>query len=474
MCQPPSPEEVREKLGTSIPANVTVEKVQPVLNPRPQRIYKVDLSNSTSLHLVNPPYSKWRPLRSDEGMVLSETIAVRWIKERAEQKFSSFSSSSSSSKDKKQLEAAAAAAAAEKQPEAKDEHQPEAEAKDEENQQDQKDFISQIPTIFHHDQEPSPPKEWYTFYLCQTGTPLSLITPSISQETRNVPNGINFQLGKLHRNLAEFTSPTGRFGPVAATIPPPPTLFGQQQQHLLTAAGGLFGTVGTASWSVAFHSMLEGSLRDGEDMAVVLSYSTIRRHFRRLGYLLDEVRVPRLVVVDGGDESNILVSEEEEGGKWRVKGLRDWSSCVFGDPLLGSVFFELETEIEVIRGFNFGEENNNIWPRGIKGGIIEDEETAWVRVLLYETYHAVRKIVGEFYRPRGGGGGSSGGSSEKELEARRRLNLVLGKLGEVPDDVKGGTRKKKHERRLSGEMSPAKRLRALPAPPSSEKGERSS
>lgn len=80
--------------------------------------------------------------------------------------------------------------------------------------------------------------------------------------------------------------------------------------------------------------------------------------------------------------------------------------------------------------------------------IIEDVDTAWIRLLLYAVYHSVAGIVSEFYRPRPD-------SSVRELEARRALNEVLEKLVEVPDDPK------KRHRRPSGEMSPAKRLRGV-------------
>ncbi|KAK4159648.1 hypothetical protein QBC43DRAFT_221598 [Cladorrhinum sp. PSN259] len=465
MCQPPSNEAVREILGTAIPPEVTVEKVQPVPTLRPQRIFQVDCSDNTSLHFVTSPYSKWRPLRSDHGMVLSETIAVRWIKERAEQRFPSRppSAASSTPKDKNET----------------DEDDPENE--------EQKKFAQLIPNIIHHGQETSGNRDWYTFYTPSTGRPLALLNPPLSPADRDVETGINFQLGRLYRQLARLSSPTGRFGPVAATIPanyysaggsgsaPSSPSFQRQQQQHLGAVGGLFGTVGAATWQVAFHSMLESSLRDGEDMAVVLSYPTIRRHFRRLGYLLDEVTTPRLVVVDAGDENNILVEEQEEteeGQKgWQLVGLRDWSSCVFGDPLLGAVFSDPELapqqppSSEFLRGFNqdnhttttqsSSAEPTMVYPLNLNRTVIEDVDTAWVRLLLYQVYHAVTRIVAEFYRPRADSGA-------RELDARRRLNVILAKLAEVPDDVKSSKRVK--HPRPSGEMSPAKRLRALPAP----------
>ncbi|KAK4464226.1 hypothetical protein QBC42DRAFT_171657 [Cladorrhinum samala] len=465
MCGPPSNEEVREKLGTAVPPDVTVESVQPVFSLRPQRIYQVDLSDGTSLHLVASPYSKWRPLRSDQGMVLSETVAVRWIKERAQQKFPCLQSPASSVSGRRAAGRGG--------------------------------LNELVPTIFHHGQDASGLREWYTFYAPANESPLALLDPPLSPGERYADSGIDFQVGRFCRQLATLTSPTGRFGPVAATIPISYSIPGsggaslhhQRQQQLGT--GGLFSTVGTATWSVAFHSMLEGALRDGEDMAVVLSYATIRRHFRRLGHLLDEVTTPRLVVVDAGDESNILIrdiggrGEHSQGEEKMMKktekkkkkkqqqrkfaGLRDWSSCVFGDPLLGSVFSNPELQQQppssaFLRGFNDDDGGGGGGGSATAAGtpsasvgqsVIEDVQCAWVRLLLYQVFHAVKRIVAEFYRPRGDGGA-------RELEARRNLNRVLAKLAEVPDDVR--TRRKKHAR-PSGEMSPAKRIRALPATP---------
>lgn len=262
--------------------------------------------------------------------------------------------------------------------------------------------------------------------------------------------------------------------------------------------GGLMSSTGGAgTWSVAFHSMLEGVLRDGEDMAVAMGYATIRRHVRRLAYLLDEVGVARLVVVEGGGKGNVLVVEEEEseekgegdkggesgeeekdgakekedGGKkeeagaekteiedaqrtrLRVTGLRDWSSCVFGDPLLAAVFSDPQQQppsTAFLEGFNGAALKHVPSTRDrdfpLSKDIIADIKTAWIRLLLYQVYHAVVHVVGEFYRPRPD-------SSTRELEARRKLNAALAQLAEVPDDPK-----RKHQR-PSGAMSPAKRLR---------------
>jgi hypothetical protein len=314
--------------------------------------------------------------------------------------------------------------------------------------------------------------------------------------------------------------------------------------------------------------MLEGVLRDGEDMAVVISYSTIRRHFRRLGYLLDEVTVGRLVVVQAAGRGNVLVEEEGDGDKKReekgqeiggeqekgkgngepegkgvevdpeadtakqqqppsppaenetqnptlaLTGLRDWSSAIFGDPLLAALFsdpHQLPPSASFLDGFNNNSSPNAspnasinpssppnhpnpqnhpppdpphpLLPYPLNPTIIQSAQTAHIRLLLYQVYHAVVRIVSEFYRPRQE-------SSARELEARRKLNEVLARLGEVGDDFgvgvarsvsvgvgavggdggvigggSGGTGAgvvdvaKRRLRRGSGEMSPAKRVR---------------
>ncbi len=162
-----------------------------------------------------------------------------------------------------------------------------------------------------------------------------------------------------------------------------------------------------AAWSTAFHSLLESVLRDGEDMAIVLAYSAVRRHFRRLGHILDSVVEPRLVILDVADDSNVLVAwlesksrEEGSGPKARsaatgstkqpdaadvpegqhhdeetaakrkqttaparsagssiitVTGLHDWSNSVFGDPLLAQVFCG-ERDADFLRGFEMDED----------------------------------------------------------------------------------------------------------------------
>ncbi|KAK4108173.1 hypothetical protein N656DRAFT_761974 [Canariomyces notabilis] len=519
MCQPPSDQAVRDMLGPVLAADTAIKQVRPVQSLRPQRIYKVDLSDGRTLHLVLPPVSIWRPLRFEQGMVSSEAAAVRWISETL-------------TRDTPAMTTITATATSRIRP---------------------ANINLSLPTLLYHGQgsnnllgssyavylppTPSPSPSQPKTELKEP-TPLALLPgPPLSPQERHA---VDKQTGALFRRLAKLTSPSGRFGPLAAVVPPPTpnttTSDPTTTTTTLTTGGGpgtgmgvigglsmsmstMAGTGGAGSWSVAFHSLLEGILRDGEDMAVVLGYSAIRRQFRRLGYLLDEVSVARLVVVDGADEGNVLVRgevkdkhedyEDEDGqeegkGKWmasagpatgegeakgegkegqtstnakepekrhstrrlRVTGLADWSSCVFGDPLLATVFSDPQQQQPPSAGFleGFNNGTKKIVQQGLyldpaastakdpqllplDGDIIEDVDTAWIRLLLYQVYHAVVHIVREFYQPRPD-------SRDRELEARRKLNEVLARLAEVHDDAK-----KKHPR-PSGEMSPAKRIKA--------------
>ncbi|KAK4156429.1 hypothetical protein C8A00DRAFT_12645 [Chaetomidium leptoderma] len=504
MCKPPSDEAVRGMLGPALSPDVTIEKIQLVLSIRPQKIYEVSLSDGKTVQLVLPPHSMWRPLRSEQGMVASEAAAVRWMSETLTRQKTTppiQQEGPSSSSSKPALTTTTTATTAPLLP-------------------------LLLPTLLHHGQKPYLPETSFAVYAPVRGTPLALLSPAPPSPTCQQED-TDRQLGTLFRHLATLTSPTGRFGPLAAVLtgasspqPAPHHLSVGRVAKIpkVLVEGGLSVTGGAGAWSVAFQSMLEGVLRDGEDMAVVMAYPTIRRHFRRLGYLLDEVTVGRLVVVEGAGTGNPLVVEVEEGGgqeggkgeeeeeqgrggekeqeevvgevdteeekseattqtetdtqhtrprpNLKLTGLRDWSSCVFGDPLLAAVFSDLHQQppsTAFLEGFNGDDDDDDDddkpdhprhahahhhLPYPLNRTVIEDIDTAWIRLLFYQVYHAVARIVGEFYRPRQD-------STARELEARRKLNEVLARLAEVPDDAK------KRHKRPSGEMSPAKRIRGL-------------
>ncbi len=287
--------------------------------------------------------------------------------------------------------------------------------------------------------------------------------------TRRQRQSVDGQAGIFIRLLSRLSPKSTKFGPAVAVLAHPASSRPTNMAHVTEA---------TDRWSVAFHSLLEGILRDGEDMTVVLAYSTIRRHFRRLGHILDSVTSPRLVVIDAAEDSNLLITRlppvpeavatpepehtsEEQGAtststdgsertaasgehpdrdRIAVTGLRDWSHCVFGDPLFALVFCA-EPSAAFLDAFYRADQGVGV------SSLIEDEELAHVRILLYQCYHAASQIVKEFYRP-------TIESSKRELAARKKLSEVLASLDEVEDDPK------RRHRRPSGEMSPAKKPRS--------------
>jgi hypothetical protein len=262
----------------------------------------------------------------------------------------------------------------------------------------------------------------YSIFEPTAGVPLSTVAIYLSLPERRF---IDKQIGLMARALASFKSPSDGFGAVSRVLPDPFTKLSPTPTPTdLEISGSKF-------WSEAFHGLLEGVLRDGEDKAVLLPYEVIRAHHKRLSYHLDSVLTARLVVLDIGNDRNIMVERglDEEGSVKpptegvRLVGLRSWSQGVFGDPLLADCFDEPSESC--LEGWREGGED-----------IIEDEENAQARMLLYRCFRAVVSIVTEYYRPQSD-------SSRRELEGRRKLTSALAeieKLGTTVSDAPKRTR----------------------------------
>ncbi len=91
---------------------------------------------------------------------------------------------------------------------------------------------------------------------------------------------------------------------------------------------------GRHSWREAFLSLVESVLRDAEDMLICLPDEQIREHIQRLAPYLDEVTQPRLVVLNAGDPSNVVVDPHTK----RITGLMDYSRALWGDLLMVDAF----------------------------------------------------------------------------------------------------------------------------------------
>ncbi|KAK1774051.1 hypothetical protein QBC45DRAFT_55619 [Copromyces sp. CBS 386.78] len=467
MCRQPSEQSIQAALSAIVPGHVTVHSLRPVASLRPQRIFEVSLSDGKTLLLSLPPQALFRLLRHEQSMIGSEAATVRWIRDALARNYSTRCTNPT--------------------------------------------FQKFLPALVHTSSHgPVELGSAYNVFEHQHGVPVALLPspPSSSERKR-----LDKHLGQVYRSLSSITSPSGRFGPVAAVVPKMPGI----ELSNKTAGfgeGGLMAADGARNWSTAFQSLLEGVLRDGEDMAVTMAYSPIRRHFRQFAHLLNEVKVPRLVVVDMADDTNTLVTVERTtagtstngynsymappqspasdniGGERQLTltGLQDWSNCVFGDPLLATVFSDGVSE-SFMEGFetrprtiNANDHNNSSSRKtsvsthstntgimsitaiteqttissplpppppppaavsssnnsdGDISSLIEDLPNAGIRLLLYQVYHAALCIVKEFYRPRSSPpstcfnspfSSASSLSTNRELEARKKLTEALNRL----------------------------------------------
>ncbi|KAI1411512.1 hypothetical protein F5Y13DRAFT_191128 [Hypoxylon sp. FL1857] len=442
---------IRSLVQNALP-NVTVESIDPLPSCRLLRFFSVKISDGRTLVLSLPPPPTTRLLRSERDMSISETLVTKWILEEVlESSIQAEASPGGSVAINRHTESRL--------------RQDEPSINSERIRDLKRGVIKFLPILVANSPSSIELGSPFNLFEQPKGVPISgLSTPLTTAEKKCV----ELQRGQLVRRLSSFKSPNGLFGPITAVINPqlPPTdLSGRRLV--------VFPTRGTMSWRQAFHGLLEAVLRDAEDMAVTFSYEPIRGYFSRLGYVLDGVTTARLVILDASDESNILLSrstksgkkgdgnlnptssqetaqseieargptkelsqEGDEGGEppdpqqqtVNLTGFRDWSNCVFADPLFAEVFSRGPSP-EFLRGFR-GTYTFEIESQGdtrIDDDLIEDQESVPIRLLLYECYHATVGVVKTFYRP-------GPNSSDREITARRRLAAALKRLQEVDEE----------------------------------------
>lgn len=400
--------------------------------------------------LVLAPSSTLRLLRSEKGSVEAEAVVLEWI--RSELLAKTTSQPKKSRLNNMERRATRRTAHDEQDPRIFDDHPlPEYD-----------DLLSCLPTLVSHSPSTQRFGSAYNILSYPRG-PLPLSSPrDLSTAEREY---IHYRSGRLTRQAALLSSPSSRFGPVHSVLSPKATRrkSSRAREH----------HAGMDSWSLAFHALLEGILRDAEDMAVIIPYQKIRWHYGRLRHYLDRVTVPRLVVFypadksdpamgraryvpkpqprtdtplgarnshDSGDEVEGRTEEEYcSNSQYAVDNVMEhhtWSNCIFGDPLMATVVGEGASR-GFLRGFSGrqstgqdgeGDENSNDM-LSTYGDIVECPEHAQMRLLLYKCYHETVAVVAEFYRPRKD-------STAREFEARKRLNAVLAELDAVEDDSK--------------------------------------
>ncbi|KAH7157214.1 hypothetical protein EDB81DRAFT_881489 [Dactylonectria macrodidyma] len=466
----PSDKSVRSLLNGVNPG-LSVQGLEAIPSARPQLFYNVKVSDGPSLLLALPPPPViMRLLRSEKSSIGTETEVLKWL---------------------------SGLPRGDKTPVASKEGVPDKTTTQLRSGRRGVNLLFEyLPVVVKPDAMAGNTAVEYSLTHPRRGVPIASFPRPLTHRERRI---VDFQTGQLLRRISTHSSPNRKFGIAADVLDVPP----HKAERL---GGGLNSTRGAESWSVAFHSLLESILRDAEDHCIMIGYGAIRRHFDRFKHLLDAVTEPRLVVLDAAEDTNTLVepvdlakrgislpgatvgnlqksdlvwrttfrsenyvsstensdgfdetdSEDEDiytvildtQGKDHIEvtGLRQWSNCLFGDPLITPVFSKLPSR-DIWKGFDRPLPEDKDSYTGSSSGVIDDESNAPIRLLLYKCYHAVAAIVREFYRPQKD-------SSKRELAARKQLGDVLVQLDNL--DNSGSPRR----RRPSGEVSPAKRSKS--------------
>ncbi|KAH6681223.1 hypothetical protein F5X68DRAFT_263556 [Plectosphaerella plurivora] len=474
------PKDSMQSVISRVVPNVTVRDVQPVPSLRSQRLFDVQISDGSGLLLALPPPLMVKLLRSEQGSVSSEAAVLNWL--------------AGSGLDRPLLHNEAAPSSMEKTRTPRDKSPPTTGSLVYNSPNSPSRTL--YPVLLAHSASSNEYGIEYNVLRSTPGVLIADIKPPLNPAERKI---IDLRTGQFCRRLSKLVSPSGKFGPAFAVLPSlssPSTPGTTASQASRDANSRMNESRGVSSWSMAFHSMLEAVLRDGEDMAVMLGYAAVRRHFKQWEHALDNVTTPRLVAVDAGNELNTMIMRNEDlpksypgtrgqtpndinGGSYDpndpndpndpydtdgtddsdepdgkdtpvkttnseghthpvdVTGMKDWSNFVFGDPLFAAVFSNDPSE-DFLTGFHSAtpDEFENTDSSGTpepSGSLVDDKDTVPVRLLLYGCYHTITQIVKEFYRPQRD-------SSRRELAARKRLTHILGKLDEMTMEAQARSR----------------------------------
>ncbi|KAI3319940.1 hypothetical protein HD806DRAFT_525238 [Xylariaceae sp. AK1471] len=479
MTRPRPSDSVRAIVESAIPS-IRIEDISSIHTKRLLRPFEVKLADRRTLLLnLSPPPS--RLLRSEQWLMQSEAAVIEWLwkdvyqRPREDTQMPSEKSIGKRPQGESSVGGWAHESGLDTSPSPKDQ------------------LVSYLPTLIKHSSTSTEVGSAFSLFEPTPGDSISSLGRPLTNTERK---SINLQKGRLMRRIANFTSPNGKFG-LAVTVLGPPRVPEDAREK---SRESKLDFDGTDSWRKTFHLLLEGILRDGEDLAVTISYEKVRTTFHKFSHLLDAITTPRLVVCDADEDDIVLVTRLEKKPEGRqqedetqrrspkikpdpdisstnpigeaqasldkddatikITGLRDWSNCIFGDPLFATVFSRATPEFE--RGFRQSHETRVKHEDGDQAqeqniNNIEDPDNAPTRILLYECYHATVSIVKQFYRP-------DENSSEREIAARRRLVAALTKLEHVNVSESAG----KRPRRLSRGEWPIKRPRGDTPTPKKE------
>lgn len=164
-----------------------------------------------------------------------------------------------------------------------------------------------IPQIFHYNYQRSIPEP---AFLLRHYIPGLTLQDMATQLTVRERENVDRHLGFLANTIGQHVAPS--FGPL----------------EQVTRGSG------KRSWRDAFISLFETTLRDAEDMFVHLPYTEIRHHLHRLAPALEAVTLPRLVVVDFGQPSQVLLDPMSK----QLSGITDFGHALWGDIFMAEVF----------------------------------------------------------------------------------------------------------------------------------------
>lgn len=166
-----------------------------------------------------------------------------------------------------------------------------------------------------------------------------------------------------------------------------------------------FGTVesvsagrGEKSWRHAFMLLLDSLLFEAENKFISLPRAEIQKQTVRLMGALDGVIKARLVVLDLGRPSHIVVDPSTK----RIAGFTNFTNAFWADILFSEAFENPSPNF--IEGYGFNP--------------IQDE-SARVRLLLYSCYRCIAWILKQYHGIR---------DDDEELAARTQLTETLAKM----------------------------------------------
>ncbi|KAH0556490.1 hypothetical protein GP486_005609 [Trichoglossum hirsutum] len=256
-----------------------------------------------------------------------------------------------------------------------------------------------VPRVLKYDADSTELGAPYILMEYVPGMPLKELHPCLDASDKYY---VDRQLGRLFYYINAIPQLLPSFGPLVK----------------VTSGAGF------PTWGEAFLSLVEAVLRDAEDLVVLLPYEQIRKEMGRLSPVLNDVRDPKLVIMNKG-YSNILLDLRTK----KVTAILDYGRALLGDPMLSDIFATASPAF--FEGF--GSYLSGIGRERTRQLLcVLDSFLPYSPILVnmpanhlpdtdrYACYRATVAVVTTYYRPDR--------ASTPELEARRQLLEALSLL----------------------------------------------